>query len=150
MLLSRATNLDDISLCSCNLEKLETVPEAIASLLHEYGDVIQEPKSLPPARSVFYRRIQLKENSDPINQRPYHYFSAQKAIIERLIDDMLAQGFIQRCNSPYASPMAMVGKKDGNWHFCVDNRKLNDQIVKNWFPIPLTDDLLDDKGLFKT
>jgi len=38
----------------------------------------------------------------------------------------------------------MVGKKDGPWRLCIDYRELNKNSVKNKFPIPLVDDLLND------
>ena len=51
---------------------------------------------------------------------------------------------IQNSDSPYASPIVLVGKKDGAWRLCVDYRDLNKATVKNKFPVPLVEDLLDD------
>jgi len=53
-------------------------------------------------------------------------------------------GIIQNSSSPYASLVVLVGKKDGSWRMCVDLRELNKQIVKDKFPIPLVEDLLDE------
>jgi len=56
----------------------------------------------------------------------------------------LQLGILQESCSPYATPVVLVGIKDGSWRLCVDYRDLNKGIVKKKFPIPLVDDLLDE------
>ncbi|KAJ4817704.1 polyprotein [Rhynchospora pubera] len=118
-------------------------PPAIQQLLDSFNDVFQEPASLPPPRPIDHQ-IVLKDDSKPINLRPYRFSHFQKLEIEKIIEELLAHSFIQPSTSPYSSPILLVKKKDGTWRLCVDYRQLNDQTIKNKYPIPIIDDLLDE------
>ena len=59
------------------------------------------------------------------------------------VQQMLSSNVIRPSNSPWASPVVMVQKKDGSLRFCVDFRQLNAATVKDAHPLPRIDDLLD-------
>ena len=52
-------------------------------------------------------------------------------------------GLVCPSNSPQASPVVMVRKKDGSHRFCVDYRQLNVVTKTGLFPFLRIDNLLD-------
>ena len=59
------------------------------------------------------------------------------------IQEMLDVGAIRPYNSPWASAMVLVKKKDGTLQFCIDLWKLNDRTIKDAYSLPRTDETLD-------
>ena len=59
------------------------------------------------------------------------------------LDKLLKNGSIEPSLSPYGAPVIFVKKKDGKLRMCIDYRALNKLTIKNQFPIPLIDDLID-------
>lgn len=124
------------------VSKEEENPD-LQQLLDEFKDVFEEPQGLPPERR-YDHAIPTLSNAVPVNSRPYRYLPLHKDEIERQVRDLLAAGLITTSTSPYASPVLLVQKKDGSWRFCVDYRKLNDITIKNRFPMPLIDEIIDE------
>ena len=59
------------------------------------------------------------------------------------LDKLLANGAIQPSRSPYGAPVVFIKKKDGELRMCIDYRALNKITIKNKYPIPRIDDLMD-------
>jgi Reverse transcriptase (RNA-dependent DNA polymerase) len=112
-------------------------------VLEEYKEIFAEPSNLSPERSVDHF-IPLLLNSKPVNLRPYRYSHFQRLEIEKIIEDLLQKSFIQPSHNPFASPVLLFKKKDGTWRMCIDYRQLNTSTMKNKYPIPIIDDLLDE------
>nr|XP_027093534.1 uncharacterized protein LOC113713927 [Coffea arabica] len=118
-------------------------PDSLTQLLAKYDDIFAEPKTLPPNRCHDHQ-IPLKPDAKPFKIPPYRYPHVQKNEIDNQVKDMLTSGLIQISHSPFASPALLVKKKDGSWRLCIDYRQLNNLTIKDKFPIPIIDDLLDE------
>lgn len=129
---------------SINLAKVSlTQQRQLESLLANYQVLFNPPTALPPDR-MHDRYIPLKSGTVPIAVKPYRYPYFQKNEIERQIRELLQSGTIQPTSSPYYSPVLLVKKKDRTWRMCVDYRALDKATVKDRFPIPNIDELLDE------
>lgn len=115
----------------------------LAQLLKQYTAIFSIPQGLPPSRNQDHH-IHLLPDTNPINVKPYRYPQFQKEVITKMIQDMLKEGIIWPSTSPFSSPVLLVRKKDASWRFCVDYRALNSITVKDRFPIPTVDELLDE------
>ena len=62
------------------------------------------------------------------------------------LQEMLDLGAIRPSNSPWASAIVLVRKKDGRLRFCIDLRKLNNRTVKDAYSLPRIESILDSLG----
>lgn len=72
------------------------------------------------------------------------YTPQHKDEIEKQVTEMWSSGIIQESTSPFASPVLLVKKKDGEWRLCVDYKRLNAHTVKNSYPMPIIDEITDE------
>jgi len=119
------------------------IQPSMQGVMQDFSDVFMEPSSLPPSKKIDHS-IPLKEGTAPVNVRLYHYAHYQKDEIEKQVQEMLNSGLVQPSTSPFSSPVLLVKKKDGNWCFCTNYRALNAATIKDRFPIPTIEDMLDE------
>lgn len=87
-------------------------------------------------------KIVLKDEV-PVTQRPRRLSLAEQRTVEEQVDEWLHNGIIQVSYSEYSSPLVLVKKKDGTTRVCIDYRLLNKKMIKDEFPMPLIEDLID-------
>ena len=113
--------------------------------LEQYRDVFPDelPAELPLERS-FYHTIPLKDsNAAPPARKSYRLSQPELEECKQQITALLAKGHIQPSCSPYGSSVLFVKKATGSLRMCIDFRGLNEQTIKNRYPLPRIDELFD-------
>jgi hypothetical protein len=67
-----------------------------------------------------------------------------KEVVKEELQKLLKVGFIYPISdSQWVSPLVFVPKKNGKWRICVDYRELNKATLRDHFPLPFIDQVLD-------
>ncbi|GAU49756.1 hypothetical protein TSUD_407990 [Trifolium subterraneum] len=112
-------------------------------IVREYLDVFpEEINSLPPEREIEFS-IDLVPGSQPISVAPYRMSPLELRELKSQIEELLQKHFIRPSVSPWGAPVLLVKKKDGTMRLCIDYRQLNKVTIKNKYPLPRIDDLLN-------
>ncbi|XP_076248026.1 uncharacterized protein LOC143187672 [Calliopsis andreniformis] len=149
-------NIECISGVSTEQEKLQINskigPEKIERIRDMYVSDYIKIKETSAMEIDFEMKIALKHNQ-PVSFRPRRLSFADKQKLQVILDDLLERGIIRPSESPYASPIVLVRKKNGETRLCIDYRELNRITVKDNFPSQLIDDNIDqlkEKKFFTT
>ena len=115
--------------------------QQLNELFREFNDVFSQGEDDLGSTPLLEHAIET--HGSPLRQ-PYR---RQNPTVKReemaQVQQMLTSNVIRPSNSPWASPVVMVRKKDGSLRFCVDFCQLNAATVKDTHPLPRIDDLLD-------
>jgi hypothetical protein len=116
----------------------------LQNLLDEYKDLFpDELPGMPPKREYEFE-IKLDQEIPVPPKRPYRLNFREEEELKKQIDELLGLGLIQPSRSPFASPVLFVKKHDGSLRLCVDYRALNKATIKNKYPVPRSDDCVDN------
>ncbi|EYC39420.1 hypothetical protein Y032_0656g1207 [Ancylostoma ceylanicum] len=89
----------------------------------------------------------------PIRQRTRPVPLGTRQEFKEILNGLLDRGIIRESNSPWASPVVLVKKKDGSLRVCVDYRELNKHTKQDAYPLPAIDVMLQSlqgKKVFTT
>lgn len=79
----------------------------------------------------------------PIKSRQYPLSPYMQSKLHAEIKDMLKAGVIEPSVSEWSSPLLLIKKKNGEVRTCFDGRKLNSVTIKDSYPLPRTDAILN-------
>lgn len=72
-------------------------------------------------------------SSKPVAFKPYRTSNSEREEINRIIREWRDVGIVQNTESPYASPVILVCKKNGESRLVIDFRRLNQQTERAFF-----------------
>jgi Reverse transcriptase (RNA-dependent DNA polymerase). len=122
----------------------KTFEELVPEEFRDFQDVFSKEKAERiPTRRPYDHAINLKEGTEPARDRIYPISPKERGALKEFLEENLRKGYIRKSNSEYAAPFFFVKKKDGGLRPVQDYRKLNKITIKDKFPLPLSQQLLD-------
>lgn len=110
--------------------------EEIQQMINDYN-----PKNHTKESDVELKILLTEET--PVYQNPRRLSPLELDVVNKQIDEWLTLGIIKPSKSNFASPIVLATKKNGTYRLCVDYRRLNKNIIKERFPLPLIEDQID-------
>ena len=121
----------------------EMVPQKFLKQRKIFGKVESERM---PMRKIWDHTIDLKEMFKLKKGRVYPLSRNEREEVQNFIGDQLRKGYIRLSKSPQTSPVFFVRKKDRGKRMVMDYHNLNNQTVKNNYPLLLIMNLIDNIG----
>jgi hypothetical protein len=117
--------------------------DIVPTSLHTYANIFSETAfdSLPERRK-WDHAIELEREPSPRFRKVYPMTLTEQTEMDAFLEEALATGCIRQSKSPLGAPVFFIKKKDGKLHFVQDYQALNAITRKNWYPLPLIDDLI--------
>ena len=113
----------------------EIVPKQFHKWLKVFGKVESERM---PVRKVWDHAIDFRDNFKASKARVYPLSRNKKEEVQKFVDEHLKKGYIRPSKSPQTSSIFFVEKKNREKHMVIDYHKLNKQIVKKNYLLPLS------------
>lgn len=117
----------------------------VDDLLTEYADV-GKPLDGPPEYTEVVHSIHTVPGARPPRSRMWRMTQQERAECEKQVSEMLRKKWIQPSTSPYGANVLFVQKKDKTLRMVVDWRGLNSITIRDNYPLPRIDDLIDSIG----
>ena len=117
--------------------------EQVKELVREYSDVFSSPEVAFGKTSLIEFEIHLEPGSKPVKAKLRPTNPKQRADLKEQLDKWKAEDVVEECESPWASALVPVLKKDGSTRWAVDYRPLNKMTIKDSYPLPSINENLE-------
>jgi hypothetical protein len=125
-------------------DSVSFLSSVITQYYFDFLDVFSEKESNTlPLHGPHDHQIPLVDGKAPPFGPIYPLSRTELQVLSDYLKENLEKGFIRPSSSPAGAPILFVKKKDGSLRLCVDYRGLNKITIKNRYPLPLINELLD-------
>jgi len=140
---STACTEPPVNIIKSTLEKLpqdltHQERQQAVSLLQDHEDVFSKGTFDMGRTTIVEHSIDTGQHR-PIRQLLRRHPSAHLEEIDRKVDELQQNDFIEPAASPWASNVVLVNKKDGSYRLCIDYRQLNSITYQDAYPLPHID-----------
>ena len=118
------------------LKKEPELKEKLKELIKEYSDIFSSSEQSFGKTSLIEFEIRLEPGTKPVKTKLRPINPKQRASLKEQIDKWVAEDVVEECESPWASALVPVLKKDGSTRWAVDYRPLNKATIKDSYPLP--------------
>ena len=116
--------------------------EGARALIRDYQDIFALKDTELGHTKLVKHEIKLLDDK-PFKERYRRIPPQQFEEVRKHLEEMINIGAIRKSQSPWASAIVLVRKKDGSLRFCIDLRKLNKRTVKDAYSLPRIEESLD-------
>jgi hypothetical protein len=125
-----------------SIHSLSLQQKQVDEIVEEYRDIFSSPTKVPTHFQVNHP-IDITPSAPLPNGPVCRCSMMENDEIKRKNQEILQKGHIKPNSSPCGISIVLVQKKDRTLRICIDYRALKKITVRNWYPIPRIDDLLD-------
>ncbi|KAI9558444.1 hypothetical protein GHT06_015230 [Daphnia sinensis] len=116
--------------------------EGFRSVLNDFKDCFARSEEESGRCTTAEHIIPTKKGVMPIYQNPRASAYKEREIVQEKVQMLVKKGVAEPATGPWASPVVLVRKKNGEWRVCVDYRYLNAVTIKDVYPLPRIEDSL--------
>ncbi|UYV64680.1 K02A2.6-like, partial [Cordylochernes scorpioides] len=115
---------------------------------HELKKILEHNRNVFSQHAIDLGKVAIQhkiitKSEQPISLRPYRRPLKEYEEIAEQVKELLEHKLIRISDSPWAFPVVMVPKKDGNKRMCIDYRRLNEITLDDRQPLPHIQDMFD-------
>ena len=124
------------------LEETQNIEEVLRQNQDVFAWAHSDMPDIHP--SITSHRLNILPSSRPVQQKVRQFHLDRQKIIRDEMDKVLDAGFIRKVEYPeWLANVVVVPNKKGKWRVCVDYTNLNNACLKDSFPPPRIDQIVD-------